>query len=79
MSTSDDNYTNVLLEQIRDQNNALLEAAADQATRDDITQLRDDVQELKADVKTIKAAVTDLSGQVGEHERRITHLETRTA
>lgn len=37
---------------------------------------REEFDELKQDVKVIKAAITDLSGQVSDHETRITRLET---
>jgi len=75
MSNADDNYTQVLLEQIRDQNKALLEAAANQATRDDIYRLEERMTTIEQDVKVIKAAVTDQSKELAEHERRITRLE----
>lgn len=76
MSNSDDNYTGLLLEQIRDQNKAVLEAVSDMRT--DLKQLpkREEFDELKQDVKVIKAAVTDLSRQVNDHEQRIGELET---
>ena len=37
--------------------------------------LATNMQEVKSDIKIINAAVTDLSKQVGDHERRIIHLE----
>ena len=75
MSISDDNYLGVLLEEIRDQNRAVLEAVG--SMREDLNHLpkREEFDELKQDVKIIKAAVTDLSHQVNDHEHRITRLE----
>jgi hypothetical protein len=58
---SDQDYTAILLEEIRDQNKAVLEAVADLPTRREFEELREDVTELKQDVKVVKAAVTDLS------------------
>jgi predicted nucleic acid-binding Zn-ribbon protein len=72
---SDQDYMAVLLEEIRDQNKAVLEAVGDM--RKDLATVpkREEFDELKQDVKIIKAAVTDLSHQVTDHERRITDLE----
>ncbi len=75
MSNSDDNYIGVLLEQIRDQNQAVLEGMKDLSTRREFNELRQDVAELKQDMKIVKAAVADLSRQVNDHERRIGDLE----
>lgn len=72
---ADDNYTNILLEEMRDQNKAILEAVSGLPTRTEFNLLKDDVAELKQDMKVVKAAVTDLSNKVDDHERRITRLE----
>ena len=79
MSTADDNYTNVLLEQIRDQNKALLEAAAHQATHDDIYRLEERMTTIEQDVKVIKAVVIDQSKELADHDHRISHLEANAA
>lgn len=76
MSISDDNYLGVLLEEIRDQNKAVLEAVGDmQKNVAKIPGIEQSVNELKQDMKVVKAAVTDLSHQVTDHERRIGGLE----
>lgn len=76
MSESDAKYFSMILEEIRDQNKVLLEAFS--GMRDELNRLpkREEFDELKQDVKVIKATVTDLSGQVSNHETRITRLET---
>ena len=63
MNNSDNNYIGVLLEQIRDQNKAVLEAVGDMRA------------ELKQDVKVVRAATTDTSRQVHDLERRVSRLE----
>lgn len=76
MSKSDDNYIGILLEQIRDQNKAVLEAVGamqQQVAR--IPAIEADVAELKQDMKVVKAAVTDQGRQVHDHGRRIGNLE----
>ena len=71
-----DDYTNILLEEMRDQNKAILEYVGKLPTVEkDIAELKDDVAELKSDMKVVKAAVTDLSNKVADHEHRITRLE----
>ena len=76
MSDSEDNYIGVLLEQIRDQNRAVLEAVGSMQEELKRVPKREEFDELKQDVKVIKAAVTDLSHQVTDHEHRIGHLES---
>ena len=76
MSSPDDSYTNVLLEEIRAQNKAVLEYVGEipkLAAR--LDRIEQNVVELKQDVKVIKAAVTDVSHQVSNHEQRISRLE----
>jgi septal ring factor EnvC (AmiA/AmiB activator) len=77
MSKSDDNYTNVLLEQILHKNDAILEIVS--ATRDELKRVpkREEFDELKQDVKTIRAAVTDQGKQVQKHERQLNDHERR--
>ena len=79
MSDIDDNYLGVLLEEIRDQNKALLEAAATQATHDDINRIEDRLTSIEQDTKVIKAAATDQSKELTDHEHRITQLESHIA
>lgn len=75
MNDTNNNYHDVLLEQIRDQNKAVLEAVS--GIRAELAQVpkREEFDELRQDVKIIKAAVTDLSQQVADHERRLSRLE----
>ena len=76
MSDSNGNYVAVLLEEMRDQNKAVLEAVGVlPGLVKDVTELKQDVAELKRDMKVVKAAVTDLSRQVADHETRLTRLE----
>lgn len=77
---TDDNYTNVLLEDMNSKVQALFEiVTTTMATKDDIAKLTDEFDEVKSDVKVIKTAVTDLSSTVNDHEARIVHLERRVA
>ena len=75
MSNSDDNYIGVLLEQIRDQNKAVLEGIKDLPTRMELSEFRQDVAELTQDMKVVRAATTDTSRQVHDLERRVSRLE----
>ena len=68
MSDSDANHFGVLLEQIVDQNKAVLEAVGDIRAKVEDLPTRDEFNELKQDVKTIKAAVTDLSRELEKHK-----------
>ena len=75
---TDNNYTDVLLENIQDQNKAILELAGSMKEHvKHIPAIRADISELKEDVKTIKLAVRDTSSQVQDHERRIIRLEAK--
>ncbi len=76
MSKSDSDYIDVLLEEIRDQNKAVLEVVGDMQTEvARIKSIEDNVEELKSDMKVVKAAVTDVSKQENEQNHRITRLE----
>ena len=69
-------YTGHLLEQLLDQNKAILEYVAEvpkMAKKLDV--IGDKVEELEQDMQVVKAAVTDLSNHQGNHEWRITRLE----
>ena len=77
MNSSDDNYVGLLLEQIRDQNKAVLEAVGDMQHKVAVLPaMQQDIAELKQDMKVVKAAVTDLSRQVNDQESRVSRLET---
>ena len=74
MNNSDDNYTSVLLEQIRDQNKAVLEAVGDIRAKVENLPTRDEFNELKRDVKTIKAAVTATNSDLKKHKSLPAHV-----
>ena len=68
MSDADVNHLSVLIEQVIDQNRAVLEAVGDIRAKVEDLPTRDEFNELKQDVKTIKAAVTDLSRDLEKHK-----------
>jgi len=67
-------YQILLLEEIRDQNKALLEGQKDQATRADINWVGQRLDVLEGDMKVIKAAVTATNRDVKEHKSLPAHL-----
>lgn len=67
-------YQIILLEEIRDQNKALLEGQKDQATRADINRLGQRLDALESDVKVIKAVVVDVSRDLAEHKSLPAHM-----
>lgn len=69
-----DDYSGVLLEDIRDQLQKFAEAMS--GVPKDVARLKEDMLEVKDNIKAIKAAVTDQSRQLGNHETRISSLET---
>jgi len=72
----DDNYTNVLLEEMHDQIRVIHEiTVANQPQINKIAGMEQDIKELKADVKTIKHAVKDTNTDLRLLERRVTNLE----
>ena len=71
-------YTNVILEDIRNQMQAVLEIVADVQTQVSDMPKRDELNELKDDVKTIKQAVIDTNKDLRLLERRVTKLEKAT-
>lgn len=76
MSETEDAYTNILLEEIRDQTRVLFDAVG--SIQDELKQVpkRDEFEDLKADVRIIKAVVMDNCKQLDSHEKRIATLET---
>ena len=74
MSSSDDNYVGLLLEQIRDQNKAVLEAVGDIQRKVADLPTRAEFNELKQDVKTIKAAVTETNRDLAKHKSLPAHV-----
>lgn len=75
MST-DENYIGILLEEIRDQNKAVLEAVGGvQANVETIPMLHESLGELTAEVKTIKVAVTATNRDLADLDGRVARLE----
>lgn len=73
--TKDDAYTNIILEEIRDQNKAVLEAVG--AMREELEQVpkREEFEDLKQDVKIIREAVTATNKDVAGLDQRVSALE----
>lgn len=63
-------YQIILLEEIRDQNKALLEGQKDQATRADIHRLEQRLDVLEGDLKVVKTAVTDMNDDIADLRRQ---------
>lgn len=74
--SKDDNYTNVILKDIKGKFEQILELMTTVAKDVDLKATQADVGAIKTDVKIIKAAVTDQSQVLSDHETRITSLET---
>ena len=74
MSDADVNHLSVLMEQVIDQNKAVLEAVGDIRAKVEDLPTRDEFNELQRDVKTIKAAVTDLSRDLEKHKSLPAHV-----
>ncbi len=72
---ADKDYSAVLLEQIVDQNKAVLEAVGDIQRKVANLPTRDEFDELRRDVKATMSALHDVSGQVAAHETQISALE----
>jgi hypothetical protein len=67
-------YQIILLEEIRDQNKALLEGQKDQATSADINRVGQRLDALESDVKVIKAAVTATNSDMKKHKSVPAHV-----
>jgi phage shock protein A len=73
---ADKDCRDVLLEQLVDQNKAILEYVGEMpkiSAR--LAHVEQAVDELQADVKVIRAAVTDVSGKVADLDTRLSALE----
>lgn len=68
-------YQALLLEEVRDQNKALLEGQKDQATRTDIHRLESRLDKLETDIEAIKVAVKATNRDVTHVEHRVARLE----
>lgn len=73
--SKDDDYTNIILEEIRDQNKAVLEAVG--GIREELERVpkREEFDDLKQDVKVIKDAVTATNKDLDTLDQRVTMLE----
>ncbi len=74
MSDADVNHLSVLMEQVVDQNKAVLEAVGDIQQKVADLPTRDEFNELKRDVKTIKAAVTATNRDLAKHKSLPAHV-----
>ena len=73
---ADKDYQTVLIEQLVDQNKAILEYVGElPGIKTGIAELKEDVAGLKSDMKVVKAAITDISHQLDDHEHHIARLE----
>ena len=68
-------YATILLEEIRDQNKAILEGLREVPKRVELNELKQDVAEVKQSVKTIEAAVKATNRDLGALDQRVTRLE----
>jgi hypothetical protein len=81
---SSDNYTSVLLEEMRESFRTVMEAVGDiqrqvhalPEIRQNTRLLMDDVEVVKGVVRSLSTEVGGLNNQVEHHEHRIRHLET---
>lgn len=76
MNLSDDNYTNIMLEEISGQNKAVLEVVGQMRDKMDILATKDELQAVADDVKVIKSALTETNKDVADLDRRVTVLES---
>ena len=68
-------YATILLEEIRDQNKAILEGLREVPKRVEFNELKQDVAELKQDMKVVKAAVQATNRDLAALDQRVTRLE----
>lgn len=73
---SDENYTNVLLEEMNGKFDRLIEAMAGVKDEVSLSAKQVDLDEVKTDLKIVKAAVTDTNVQVQNLEQRVTNIIT---
>lgn len=74
---NNNNYTDVLLEDINSKMDAVFEVVQD--TRDQIKTLarQSDLESLQGDVQLIRTALTDTTAQINKQDQRITKLELK--
>ena len=71
-----DNYTAILLEEIRDQFRAVIEMVSQMQDNMQFLAKTAELEVVKDDIRVIKKVVTDISRQQKDHEKRITKLES---
>ncbi len=77
MNKRDDDYAGLILEELRDQNKAILEILSPMKQMSvDVSELKEDMREVKSDIKAIKAVVKKHNTELTDHQQRITVLET---
>lgn len=76
---NDSDYTNVILEEVRSQMQAVLEIVADNQQKiATVNRIEQNVDSLVKDMRIVKAAVIDTSEETKLLERRVTALEARS-
>lgn len=70
-----DNYTNVLLEEIRDQNKLVVEAVGQIQDKIETLATQESLDRLETKVNTIQIAVTKTNRELRSVEQRVTVLE----
>jgi len=73
---SDTDYTAVILEELRDQNKAIMEyvtAVPEMAAR--LKRVEEQSETMAADLKVMKAAMSDVGNQLADHDRRLSNVE----
>lgn len=71
-----DNYTAILLEEIRDQFRAVIEMVSQMQDNMQFLVKTAELEVVKDDISVIKKVVTDISRQQKDHEKRTTKLES---
>ncbi len=80
MDMNEERYTNLILEEMRDQIAVIHEiVVANQSKIAKIDVMEQDIKELKSDVKVIKQVVTDTNKDLRLLERRVDNLEQQAA
>lgn len=71
-----EDHLSILLEEIKDQNKAVLEAVGEMKSNvAHIPEMQKDISELKSDMKTVKKAVQATNVDLHQLENRVTTLE----
>ena len=73
--SKDDNYVGIALEDIRDQNKAVLEAVGQLQEKVNTLSSKDDLKRLEVKVDTIQAAITDTNKDFANLKTRVSTLD----